>query len=140
MKTKALSHEAALEEMHKFLGIWKNDETYTDDRIEEDYPEVIKALESGRLVFESDKMKPKYVLSDPIKNDEGDTTLSELEFKTRIKPSTQADLADGLKLETQSLKYALRLIAFIIGQPMAMIDRFGKKDYKVVSQLASVFS
>lgn len=140
MSKKALSHEAALEEMHNFLSIWKDDEEYTDDKVKEDYPDALQALQEGRLVFEEESMKPKYTLKHPIEKKEGETVLAEVEFKTRIKPSTQAALADGLKLETQALRYGLKVISFIIGQPIAYIDLMHKKDYKTISEITSVFS
>lgn len=140
MKKEVLSLEASLKELKKFLGIWKDDETFDDDKMQKDYPDILKALQVGLLIFEGDKMVPKYILAEAVTSESGAVVLSEVSFKTRVKPSTQADLADGLKLETQTLKYALRLMAFIIGQPVAMIDNLNRKDYSVIQQVSSVFS
>jgi len=111
----------------------------TNDDLEKGYPDVLDAIMDGFLSFDKDGL-PVYKLSSPIKNDSGDVTLSELTFKTRIKPLTLADLAKGLNPQTEVFTLQLRMTAYIIGEPLSMLDKFSAYDYDVISQVGSIFS
>jgi hypothetical protein len=111
----------------------------TNDDLEKGYPDVLDAIMDGFLSFDKDGL-PVYKLSSPIKTDSGDVTLSEVTFKTRIKPLTLADLAKGLNPQTEVFTLQLRMTAYIIGEPLSMLDKFSAYDYDVISQVGSIFS
>lgn len=111
----------------------------TNDDLEKGYPDVLDAIMDGFLSFDAEGL-PVFKLSSPIKNDKGDVSISEVTFKTRIKPLTLADLAKGLNPQTEVFTLQLRMTAHIIGQPIAMLDKFSAYDYDAISQLGSIFS
>lgn len=137
MAKKIIAEELALEELSSFINKWvKKPESKGD--LKEAYPNTFEAISEGRFILDEAKT-PTLKLQEPLKNDEGGIFISELTFKTRIKPSTQADLGDGLNLSTQQAKYALRLISYISGQPIAVLDRLSRLDYDTVSEISAVF-
>lgn len=109
-----------------------------DYEIENDYPQVLEAVEKGLLSFDED-LKPTLRLKDPIKNTEGEVSVSEISFRTRIKPTQLSDIMKGLDIGKNQLEYSLRIHAYLTGQPKAMLDKFSKFDYKVIDQLSTVF-
>lgn len=134
---QAISDEVALKEVIDFVQKWKR-RPQKEDLIKEDYPDVIEAVKSGNLVFDENQ-RPIYTLRSPIKTSEGNVHLDKVEFRIRVKPTTQADLADGLKLQTQQAKYVLRVISYIIDQPLTMLDKFEGDDYDTIQQICTVF-
>lgn len=129
-----VSKEVAIGELGKFLFAWNWEESASSDaKLESDYPNIIKAIEQGRLSFD-DKYVPTLELTKPV----GETT--KITFRTRVKPSVQASLAKGLKLETDTLTYALRVLSYITDLALGEIDELSKEDYAAAQQIASVFS
>lgn len=143
MKTKdtkeVISKEVAIEEIRNFLNKYNRRQDFSDSKIEEDYPDALEAVQLGLLVFD-DKKVPLFTLETPIKDDDNEVVLKQVSFKTRIKPSTKANLAEGIDLRKQAVKYSLNVVAFIIDQPKPMLDKFEPFDYDVIQQVSSVFS
>lgn len=135
----ALSKEVAIKEVRSFLERFNRRKNFTDDKIEEDYPDLLEAVQLGLVVFDDKKM-PTFTLESPVKNDEGEVVVKDVTFKTRIKPSTKADLAHGIDLRKDAAKYSLNVISYIVDQPRAMLDKFEPFDYDVIQQVSSVFS
>lgn len=140
-KTEVLSEEMALKEFTAFLIEWREDgnDDVTDTHIKEMYPNALAALQGGFLVF-NDKKIPTLTLQVPIKDEDDNVVLDTINFRTRIKPSTQADLAKGLDVSKETLLFALNILSYLINQPIAFIDRLSKRDYATAQQVASVFS
>ena len=111
----------------------------TNDDLEKGYPDVLDAIMDGFLSFNAEGL-PVFKLSSPIKSQEGNVVLDEVTFKTRIKPLTLADLAKGLHPQNEVFTLQLRMTSYIIGQPVAMLDKFSAYDYDVISQVGSIFS
>jgi hypothetical protein len=132
-----INEELAVKSVHDFLCRFQKSPTNID-KVKEEYPDTVEYVKKGLLVFD-ESQKPTLTLQSPLKNDKGDITIKDVEFKTRIKPTAKADLADGLDLQKQSAKFSLRLIAYIISQPIALLDRFEMEDYDVVTEVAAVF-
>jgi hypothetical protein len=131
-----VTKEIALDELGEFV------ETYTYERpenwkLEDEYPQVLKAIQKGLIVFVDNK--PTYSLVFPIKTDSGEIHVSECVFRTRIKPSQLAAITKGLNVAKQQVEYTLRCLSYVTGQSRTMIDKFEKFDYKVMEQVASVF-
>jgi hypothetical protein len=131
-----VSKEIAIKEVQKFIRD-EADLDKKDHEIESDYPQIIRAVELGLLIFENGK--PKFTLKNPIKNDEGDIALGEITFRSRIKPTQLAEIMKGVDLTKNQLEYSLRAHAYLIGQPKAMLDKFSKFDYRVIDQISTVF-
>ncbi len=133
-----ISKEVALDELESFINKFVK-KPCLKENMEDTYPDVLDAIMDGFISFKEDGV-PVFILKDPIKNDAGDISLSEINFRTRIKPTTLADLAKGLHPQTQVFTLQLRMTAYVIDQPVAMLDKFSRYDYDVINQISSVFS
>ena len=131
-----LNEEQARKELADFLNEYAEKEITADD-VHEIAPLVLDALMAGNLVLDQ---KPRYTLLKPIKNDAGEITLSELEFKTRILPTTYAELGKGLDIQKEIMRFNLVCVAHIIGQPYKMLDKFSRKDYEFIQQFGMLFT
>lgn len=136
---EVISREVAIEEIRSFLGKYIRRTEFTDEKIEEDYPDVLEAVQMGLITFD-DKKVPTFTLETPIKNEDGDVAVEKVTFRTRVKPTTKAALGEGIDLRKQAIKYSLNVIAYIIDQPKPMLDKFEPFDYDVIQQTSSVFS
>lgn len=143
---KVMPQEMAIGELTKFLKKYKKKEfrrgLMTDDKIKEDYVDVIEALEDGYLVID-EKLNLKYTLREPLmpedKNADVSLGIKEITFRSRVKPSAKADLMDGLDVQKQAGKFSMRYISYIIQQPIGILDKLDSDDYDVLSQICSVF-
>lgn len=136
-KNEVISEELVLDELQLLINEWV-EKPEPREKLKETYPSIFEGLANGRVVIDADKV-PTYTLAMPIKNDKGDISLSNLNFKTRISPINQARLGKGMSIATDQLMFALVCIAYIVEQPTAMLDKFSKKDYNLVRELASLF-
>lgn len=137
MQKDLISKEVALEEVKNF--ILKIDESeISEDEIEESYPDVLKAVQSGNLVFD-DNYKPTLTLKNPIKNDKGEDSVSVINFKTRIKPSEMKTVMAGVDMRKDKGEFILKATSFLTMQHKVMLDKFSKSDYRVIEQLCAVF-
>lgn len=139
MEQTAVSKEVALEDLGKFINTFVK-KPLPKNELEETYPDVLDAIMEGYLSFD-ESQNPKLKLKFPVKNTEGtEVVLTDVAFKTRIKPTTLADLAKGLHPQKEVFTLQLKMTSYIIDQPMAMLDKFERYDYDVISQVSSVFS
>lgn len=138
MKKEVVSKEVALNELEKFINSFVK-KPVQKDQLENVYPDILDAIMDGFVLFDESGL-PKYKLKFPIKNDEGNVSLSEISFRTRIKPTQLAEIAKGLNLQTDVLTLQLRMTTFIIDQPVAVLDKFERYDLDAINQIASVFS
>ena len=134
---EVVSKEIAVQELQSFVEKW-DDKKKEDWQIEQDYPDVLKAMQLGLLVLDKD-LKPKYTLRYPILTDEQNVALGEVEFRTRIRPQQLSDIMKGLDIGKNQIEYTLRCFSFLTQQPKAMIDKLEKFDYKVIDQISTVF-
>jgi hypothetical protein len=128
--------EVALKELREFVECYTY-ETVEDWKLEDEYPQFLKAIMKGLVVFTD--QKPTYTLTQPIMSDSGEALVSECSFRTRIKPSQLATITKGLNVAKQQVEYTLRCLSYITGQGRIMLDKFDKFDYKVIEQISSVF-
>lgn len=138
MSKKKIDQEVALEELRTFLSKYIRRFSATDAKLKDEYPDVLEAIELGLLTFPDNK--PVYQLETPVKNEEGEVSFSKVEFKTRIKPSTKANLAEGLDLKKSAVQYGLNVTSYASGIPKPVLDRLDKFDFDVVQQVVAVFS
>ena len=140
---KVVTTEVAIKELTEFLKKHKAKEfrrgKMTREVIEEDYIDVIEAIEDGHLVF--DGTKPKYTLRDPLFKDAEDKSLivNEVNFRSRIKEADRALVMDGLNLEKQRGTYVLKTLSYITQLSMVEIKKLEKEDFDVLNQICSVF-
>lgn len=137
-KKTVLGKDVAINELESFINKYVK-KPCAKEELEATYPDILDAIMDGYVTFDSE-LVPTLKLKDPIKNESGDVSVSEINFKTRIKPTALADLAKGLNPQKEVFMLQLRMTAYIVGQPVAMLDKFEKYDYDVISQIATVFS
>lgn len=135
-QTNKITPEIALEELEVFLASHIR-RPEKGDEAKEKYSNIYDAIIEGRLIIEEEKVQ--YKLLKPIENDSGSVTLDTVSFKTRIKPSDQAGIGKGIDVQKEPAKYGLLLLAHIIDQPKAMLDKFHKWDYNIINEIAMVF-
>ena len=135
-KKQVINDETALNELELFINEWV-EKPEPKSELKEAYPLIFEAITNGNLVLNENV--PVYSLKNPIKNDDGAISESEINFKTRITPTNQARIGKGLNIQLDQLQYALNCISYIIGKPLAMLDKFSKKDYNTIREIASVF-
>lgn len=136
-KEYAVSEEIAIQEMQDFVEKW-DDKKKKDWEIQDLYPQVLIAIQEGLLVIGADK-KPVFTLKYPIKTDEGNVALDVVTFRTRIRPQQLSDIMKGLDISKNQIEYTLRCFAFLTGQPISMLNKLEKFDYKVIDQISTVF-
>lgn len=142
--------EVIIEELKNFVYSFtkkpkKRNKTQSDEDFEEqlgkdledNYPLIYEAIEEGLFIYLDGKVTLK--LEFPVLNDKKEISFNDVTFKTRIKPSDQERLSIGLNLQKQSVKFAMRMFSHIIDQPVSMLDKFSKEDYKKIQEICGVF-
>lgn len=133
-----ISEDVAFQELKSFIHKWVK-RPCKDEQLTDEYLDIFEAIKSGNLIIDSQTKVPVYTLISPILNDEGGVSRSTVEFKTRIKPTAKASLAEGLDLKKQVARYSLVIIAHVIGCTVNELDKFEKEDYDVISSIATLF-
>lgn len=143
MSKNVMARDVAVEELKGFLKQHLKKEfrrgTMTDEKIEEDYPDVLDALEDGFLVFENGS--PKYKLREPLKDkDTQEVAVSEINnFKTRIKGADKTTLLNGIDPKKQLGDYMIIIISHISNLNKELVKKLEKEDFDVLNQICSVF-
>lgn len=132
-----ISKDVALDDLEKFVNHYSK-KPVERNTLSESYPDVLEAIMDGNLSFDENQI-PSLKLKETLRDEDGNSFLDSINFKTRIKPSDKANIGKGLTIQTDILTYQLRMTAHIIGQPVAVLDRLSPYDYDVVSQVAAVF-
>lgn len=127
----------AIKEIQEFVKKY-NYQDKEDFEIEDDYPQMLMAIQKGLLKFDEDS-KPKYTLAFPLSSDGGNFNVTEITFRTRIKPSDLSRIMKGIDASKQQFEYILRCLSYLTGEPKAVFDKIEKFDYKVIEQVATVF-
>lgn len=132
-----IAKEVAVKEVKEFVEYFM-DEEFEDSFIEDAYPYVVKAVMYGLLTFDDEK-NPKYILREPLKSESGNLNVTEIEFLTRITVSQKKALLKGLDPFKDSFELLMKSFATIIRQPVAMLDKLNRFDFKALEQIATVF-
>lgn len=138
MKKAVISKEVALKELEQLVNRFVK-KPVSNDKLEETYPDILDAIMDGYLSFDGTGV-PVLKLKDPIKLEDGSVLHSEINFRTRIKPLTLANIAKGLNPQTEVFMLQLRMTSFIIDKDVEMLDNFSRYDWDVIQQVATVFS
>ena len=138
MKKAVISKEVALKELEQLINRFVK-KPVSNDKLEETYPDILDAIMDGYLSFDGMGV-PVLKLKDPIKLEDGSILHSEINFRTRIKPLTLANIAKGLNPQTEVFMLQLKMTSFIIDKDVEMLDNFSRYDWDVIQQLATVFS
>ena len=142
--SKKVEREVAVKDLTAFLKKHKAKEfkrgKMTQDTIEEDYIDVIEAIEDGSLVF-GENMKPTYTLKSPLYADAKDQALvkTSVNFRERIKEADKNMLMDGLDIKKQLGTYTIKYISFMTQLGMDDVKQLEKDDFEVLNQICSVF-
>lgn len=132
-----ISEEIAIQEMEILLNKFSRKKIELSE-IKESYPNSVEAICKGLLVIND--FVPVYKLANPITSESGEVQISDLTFKTRVKPTVKADLADGLDLKKSAAKFSLRLMAHVVGlASINYLDKFEREDYDLIEELTPVF-
>lgn len=134
-----IPQEVAIAEVKSFVE-YHLDKKVTNEDIENGYEETVRAVMRGLLNI-SEAKSPILTLKEPIKDEDGAIAHDSIPFITRIKPTTMASLQRGIDLTKEQLKYVNVMTAYLtqIGS-VAMLDKLGKFDYKVIQQVTGLFS
>lgn len=144
VKGKALSNEQAITDVTNFLKVHKEKEfrrnKLTQAVIEDDYEDVIEAVEDGLLVFE--KGVAKYNLRHGLTDVHGEVTGEPgmlVTFKSRIRPGDKLNVLNGMNVEKQQGDHIKRQLALASQLNLGIIEKLHKEDFDVLMQIASVF-
>ena len=135
---KVISKDVALVELEGFINRFVKKPVPVSE-MGDAYPDILEGIMDGYVSFGSDGI-PVYKLKFPIKNDAGEDSVTEINFRTRIKPTALADIAKGLHPQKEVFMLQLRMTAFIIDQPVVLLDKLEAYDYDAISQISGVFS
>jgi len=142
IKTKKVAREVAINDLRAFLKIHLPKQfkrgKLTDEKIEDDYINVIDAIEDGDLIFDDHK-KPIYTLVSPIRNNEGDISISSINFRARIKGADKTVLMNGIDPNKQLGDYMIKVISYITQLESGLVKKLDKEDFEVLNQICSVF-
>lgn len=144
MSGKKVSKEIAIQDLKNFLMKHKAKDfrrgKMTDEVIEEDYEDVIEAIEDGLLVFD-EKHKPVYTLRNQLYANATDKSLikKEVTFRSRIKEADKNLLMDNLDIKKQMGTYTLKYISYITQLSMTEVKELETDDFDVLNQICSVF-
>ncbi len=135
----AVTEEVAIKELVEFYNYYAL-EPLEEIEILEGMNIAKLAIIQGLLTFDED-LVPTYKLKNPIKNDKGEISLSEIKFKTRIFPKDNIRLSKGLNISKQTFEYSMRCMAFLAGlSSSSYMNKFSKFDYTVIQQVGTVFA
>lgn len=133
---EVVSKEVAVQEVLEFVHKNGHKKVTLED-IEENYSHILEKVMSGHLQLEG---IPVLKLEEPIKNEDGEEIQNEVEFKhTRIKPSQMSGITKGLDLKKDPFGFITRCTSFLLWEPISMLDKLSKNDYKVVEEMTPVF-
>jgi hypothetical protein len=112
-------------------------EKLEDKKIKKDYPQVLSALLSGKLVLGEEVV---YTLRQPICFKTGVVDIDTIKFKTRITVTEKENLAKNQDIKDNPLAYSYACMANVMNlQSKAYLNKVGKYDFKVCEQLATLF-
>lgn len=133
-----ISEELAIQELTAFYNNHSLIEK-EENEVKDELNIALIALKNGLLKFNSN-YEPVYTLKTPLLNDNGDVTMSEISFKTRIFPKDHIALSKGLNVQRDSMEYMQKCIAHLanLATP-AYLNKFSKFDYTVIQQISTVF-
>ena len=131
-----LAEDVAMKDVSDFVELYAMSE-HTDEDLKDNYPQVIQAVRLGLLTFDNENAA--LTLKDPLKTESGTVALDMIQFKTRIPFSEKKKLSSGLNIQKDRYEYFGRIMAYTIGQPIAMLDKIRPFDLKVIEQLSTLF-
>ena len=144
MAKKQISEDVAVKDLIVFLKKHLTKEfrrgTISDEKIKEDYIDVIESIEDGNLVVDENGTL-NYSLYWPLYADAEDKSLvkKEITFKERIKGATRTLLMNGLDPKKDLGTYMVVVISHITGLSKTEVQLLEKEDYEVLNQICSVF-
>lgn len=137
-KKTVISKDVALTEIETLINKFVK-KPVPFEEIEETYPDILDGIMDGQITFDNDGV-PVFKLKEPIKSESGEVVLDVVNFKTRIKPTELREIAKGIDLKKDPLGLQLTMVAFITGQPVKMIDNYGRYDHDIINQVCTIFS
>lgn len=141
----AVAEEVAIPEVKKFIE-YHRDITISENRastqyidIPKKYEAILKAVKRGLLNL-SNMDAPVLTLQKPILSEGNNFDTKEITFKTRILKSKMAQIAKGFDVVGNMVGYSNIMTAYYANiESVAMLDKFGKTDEKVIDELVGLF-
>ncbi len=111
-----------------------------DEKIKEEYIDVLESIEDGNLIF-GEKGELKYTLYTPLYSDAKDQSLvkKEVGFRSRIKGADRIILMDGIDPKKDLGTYMIKVISYICQLSITEVKQLEKEDFAVLNQICSVF-
>jgi len=131
-----LSYDQAQKEISEWLGFKHISERKRKDN--EDQEEVLIDNMTQGLLSVNDDKSLRYKLKEPLKSEDGDVLMEEINFKPRIRVSELNKRLKGIKandIEGRMLAY----IAAITGENTGKIGQLYTEDYEVCSAIVNYF-
>ena len=95
---------------------------------------IVRALGAGRLTLDEGKEEFTYRLRKPITLENGQTLEKLVVHEPTTGQSRDANKAGGNDFDA-----SLRLLSYVTGQPLGVLDRVGSKDAQALSSLFLFF-
>jgi len=132
-----VAEEVAINEVKEFVEYFKGVEQ-DETEIKNSFPYTIRAMRLGLLILD-EKLTPKLILEEVIKTETGAVAVSEITFKTRLTTSEYQRILNSTDGKKNDVGTYFRTRAFLIGQPVAMLDKFGRFDEKAIVEISTLF-
>ena len=141
---KQVSEEVAFEDVKSYLKKHLRKEfrrgQMSDDKIKEEYFDLIEAVQDGLLTLD-DKGKAVYRLRDPLYTDKEnkDLAITEIQIRNRVRAADKNLLMDGINPQKQLGTYTVKIISYITQMDIRDVKELSKDDFDVLNALCSVF-
>lgn len=132
-----IAEEIAIEDFKNFYKNFIRKPIKDEEQFKDEFFAPIEAIKLGNLIFEDGKAV--LTLEKPVKNIEGGLVLGEVKFRTRVPVMTMKNLQQGLTQPKDQFELSIRLIAYLIDQPTAMLDKIENFDLEVITKLTTLF-
>lgn len=132
-----VAEDVAIAEIKEFVEYFKGVEQ-DETEIKTNFLYTIRALRLGLLTFD-EKKTPTLILEDAIKTETGVIAVSEITFKTRLTTSEYQRILNSTDGKKNDIGLYFRTRAFLIGQPVAMLDKFSRFDEKAIVEISTLF-
>lgn len=130
-----ISREVAQAEVEKWLD-YKRVNSKKRETYEDNIETLVESITNGFLTLGEDHVF-QHSLKFPITNSDGETTVSTLEYKPRIKVSEIQKYMQGIK-PTDGDGRVAGLIAALTGKTKAIVKDMDTEDY-TISQAIAIF-
>lgn len=99
---------------------------------------LVDAVVDAKLTLDSSSMEFTQILDNPLQGDEGENTVTQLKFKSRIKVATVQTQLQSVK-KPDALSTINCYVAALTGKPKAVIQQLDTSDHRIAASIAVFF-